>query len=273
MLQSSTMPSFKNTSATQPKSRNPLKWPFASTSIWNTPIGSNARYVPANEYGYDFQSHQGDFFNDVTTLFGVLNVVDNNGPTSIGGGGTPRAPMAPSIDSSHVTVLQQLMGDPTVEDSFQADFNGDDHQDLLWRNLATGSNHVWLQNRNGKQVGGGNILPLTNPQWQIQGTPDVNQDGRFKLTGSQTWGNQDFDNYGTKVGWKTYEIPVGEYVTGDMPYLVLVNDHDVKRPNAMSQFRNIQLFEDTRGMSESRNAEIQDDPLAQFATGNAIPTR
>jgi len=28
--------------------RDPLKWPFASTSIWNMPIGSNAVYAPAN---------------------------------------------------------------------------------------------------------------------------------------------------------------------------------------------------------------------------------
>jgi hypothetical protein len=28
--------------------RNPLYWPFAQTSIWNTPIGSGAVYVPAN---------------------------------------------------------------------------------------------------------------------------------------------------------------------------------------------------------------------------------
>jgi hypothetical protein len=28
--------------------RNPLYWPFISSSIWNTPIGSGAQYVPAN---------------------------------------------------------------------------------------------------------------------------------------------------------------------------------------------------------------------------------
>ena len=28
--------------------RDPLKWPFASNSIWNMPIGSGAVYVPAN---------------------------------------------------------------------------------------------------------------------------------------------------------------------------------------------------------------------------------
>jgi len=30
------------------QARDPLKWPFASTSIWNMPIGSDAVYVPAN---------------------------------------------------------------------------------------------------------------------------------------------------------------------------------------------------------------------------------
>jgi hypothetical protein len=30
-----------------PQTRDPLRWPFARTSIWNTPIGTEARYVPA----------------------------------------------------------------------------------------------------------------------------------------------------------------------------------------------------------------------------------
>src|SRR4051812_31014102 len=30
-----------------PRTRDPLRWPFARTSIWNTPIGTKARYVPA----------------------------------------------------------------------------------------------------------------------------------------------------------------------------------------------------------------------------------
>ncbi len=32
----------------QEKARNPLKWPFAQTSIWNMSIGSNARYIHAH---------------------------------------------------------------------------------------------------------------------------------------------------------------------------------------------------------------------------------
>ncbi len=35
----------------QPAVRNPLKWPFASNSIWNMPIGSRAVYVPAGLSG------------------------------------------------------------------------------------------------------------------------------------------------------------------------------------------------------------------------------
>lgn len=31
-----------------PQTRDPLKWPFATNSIWNMPIGSEAVYVPAN---------------------------------------------------------------------------------------------------------------------------------------------------------------------------------------------------------------------------------
>lgn len=146
------------------------------------------------EYGYDFTDRQGDFFEDVMSLFTTLHVVDNNGPESIGGGGIPRAPVAPPIDTSYVTKLQQLMDDPTVEDTFRADFNGDGNQDLLWRNLATGLNHVWLQDSEGNQIGGGNILPLTDSDWQIQSTSDVDRDGRAdivwnnRVTGAkQTW--------------------------------------------------------------------------------------
>ncbi len=46
-------------------------------------------------YGYDFVATSGDFFNDFNTLFRALHVVTNSGPGSVGGGGTPRAPLAP----------------------------------------------------------------------------------------------------------------------------------------------------------------------------------
>lgn len=146
------------------------------------------------EYGHKFGDKKSGFFQDVMTLFTVLHIVDNNSPDAIGGGGNPRTALAPAIDASSVIDMQTLMNDPTVENTYRADFDGDSHQDLLWRNLATGANHVWLQDAQGKQIGGGNILPLTDPGWQIQTVRDVDQDGRSDIiwehrsTGAQqTW--------------------------------------------------------------------------------------
>jgi hypothetical protein len=39
----------------------------------------------------------GTFHPDMQKLFQMLHVVDNNGPSSVGGGGTPRVPLAPPI--------------------------------------------------------------------------------------------------------------------------------------------------------------------------------
>ncbi|MEQ8959445.1 MAG: Calx-beta domain-containing protein, partial [Coleofasciculus sp. C2-GNP5-27] len=66
----------------------------------------------------------------------------------------------------------------------------------------------------------------------------------FKLYGTQSWGIKDFNTYSDTDGeWQSYQIRVGDFFTGQMNYLVLGNDHDVKNPNAASQFRNIQVYE------------------------------
>lgn len=48
-----------------------------------------------NDIGINPRSKDDPFFQDVNTLFEALYIVTNNGPDSIGGGGTPRAPLAP----------------------------------------------------------------------------------------------------------------------------------------------------------------------------------
>ncbi|WP_446392245.1 Calx-beta domain-containing protein [Coleofasciculus sp. B1-GNL1-01] len=69
-------------------------------------------------------------------------------------------------------------------------------------------------------------------------TWDGNEDG------TQSWGIKGFNNYSDTAGeWQSYQIRVGDFFTGQMNYLVLGNDHDVKNPNAASQFRNIQVYE------------------------------
>lgn len=132
-------------------------------------------------YGYAFDDNEGLFFEDVMALFSALHVVDNNTVNTIGGGGALRQPRLPDIGTTYVSELQTLLNNPNVQDTFEADFNNDGLQDLLWRNLATGANQLWLRNRDGKLNGGGNILPLADPNWQIQSTPDLNGDGRADI--------------------------------------------------------------------------------------------
>jgi hypothetical protein len=50
-----------------------------------------------DKYGYDFETKNGKFYDDFMKLFQALYIVDNNSPNSIGGGGTPRAELAPPI--------------------------------------------------------------------------------------------------------------------------------------------------------------------------------
>lgn len=48
-------------------------------------------------YGFSLSGNKGDFFNDINKLFSQLQVVNNNSPNSIGGGGKPRRPLAPPL--------------------------------------------------------------------------------------------------------------------------------------------------------------------------------
>ena len=107
-------------------------------------------------YGYAFDDNEGPFFDDVMALFSALHVVDNNTVNTIGGGGALRQPRLPEIGTNYVSELQALLNNPNVQDTFEADFNNDGFQDILWRNLATGANQLWLRNRNGTLNGGGN---------------------------------------------------------------------------------------------------------------------
>lgn len=52
------------------------------------------------DWGYDIEQRVGTntpWSRDIQRLMAALNVVDNNGPTSIGGGGTPLQPLAPPL--------------------------------------------------------------------------------------------------------------------------------------------------------------------------------
>jgi len=57
-------------------------------------------------------------------------------------------------------------------------------------------------------------------------------------------------------------------MTGEMMYLTLGNDHDVANPGAVSEFRNIELFEQTAGASDplNRSADILNPDTPQMDT-------
>ncbi|MEM9260258.1 MAG: T9SS type A sorting domain-containing protein, partial [Bacteroidota bacterium] len=65
----------------------------------------------------------------------------------------------------------------------------------------------------------------------------------FRVYGNQNWGISDFDNYSGDGNWRSYLIPIGEYVTGEARYLFFVADHDIGARNGNSFFRNVQLYE------------------------------
>ena len=50
------------------------------------------------------EGYSGPLYDDINKLFQALWIVDNNGSDNIGGGGTPRAPLAPPLDAPSVTI-------------------------------------------------------------------------------------------------------------------------------------------------------------------------
>jgi hypothetical protein len=62
-----------------------------------------------------------------------------------------------------------------------ADFDHDGKPDILWRNISTGDNRIWLMN-GAVQNGPDEVLPPdTTQNWQIAATGDLNNDGNTDI--------------------------------------------------------------------------------------------
>ncbi len=63
-----------------------------------------------------------------------------------------------------------------------ADFNRDNHTDILWRNYQTGENAVWLMNKT-TLINGGDIwlTKVDDISWKIKGVADFNNDGKVDI--------------------------------------------------------------------------------------------
>ncbi len=62
----------------------------------------------------------------------------------------------------------------------------------------------------------------------------------FKVHGIQNYGVTNYDNYTS--GTTTYVIPIGDFYTGVMDKLVLINDNDASSGNN-STFSNVKIYE------------------------------
>ena len=95
-----------NLFAQAPATRDPWLWPFASTSIWNTPIGSNAQYVPANLGQLTYVNPDPEFFVRVTSADPAVTLYFPGGPyradgTAVSWLGSMQVPndfMVPDVD-------------------------------------------------------------------------------------------------------------------------------------------------------------------------------
>lgn len=66
----------------------------------------------------------------------------------------------------------------------------------------------------------------------------------FRVYGTQGWGIGAFANYGGSApDWKHYTIPVGQYYTGSMNYLIFAMDHDGGSSNGENYFRDVAVYE------------------------------
>ncbi len=65
----------------------------------------------------------------------------------------------------------------------------------------------------------------------------------FRLFGTQNWGRDAYATYDRAQGFYHFEIPVGQFYTGNAAHLVFVNDHDVAHPSAESVFSNVRVYE------------------------------
>lgn len=88
------------------------------------------------------------------------------------------------MNGTGIAQVEQLVGIDRVQPGWRAaafaDFNGDGHDDIVWRNYQTGKISFWMMN--GRRVQ--SVITLPNApaaNWAIEGAADFNGDGHPEL--------------------------------------------------------------------------------------------
>lgn len=145
--------------------------------------------------------------------------------------------------------------DQTTIDSFESsqDVDGDYTVTDGGRTLRL-TNNTWKRIDYDYTINSSTVLSVefkSTSEGEIHGIGLEDDNGQssgriFRVFGTQNWGVDDFDTYRAGDGWVRYEIPVGEYYTGDARYLVFVNDDDTDA-SGTSWFRDVRVYQNATG--------------------------
>ncbi len=83
----------------------------------------------------------------------------------------------------------------------------------------------------------------------------INSNLTFGVWGTQNWGNRDQYGYSGAGEYQSYQIPIGQFITGSYNYITFTMDDDANS-NAESVFKNVQ-FVDPNAPSSSAEASVQ----------------
>ena len=102
----------------------------------------------------------------------------------------------------------------------------------------------------------------------------INSTRTFNLFGTQAWGKRDLEDYTGNGDFQTYQIPVGDYYTGNFNRLFFVADHDGGSRNGNAYFRNIRLYEGEACSTPTAGGLAGDQDIApDIANQLAAPAR
>jgi FlaG/FlaF family flagellin (archaellin) len=152
-----------------------------------------------------------------------------------GSGGPARLDFSGRSTTSYGGTQDTDANDSVIEDGYGIGAYGDSWRVVPFEYAVTEDTVLRFQFRS-DDAGEIHGIGLEEDTWH-------SADRIFRLHGSQNdWGIGAFDGeYATGSGWQTYEIPVGEYYTGQMDYLAFVMDGDAD--GGTTEFRDVQVYE------------------------------